>query len=191
LELGAKHVREHGRGLLDSNEKIIALVSESESEAIQSFRANVENENGVTARWDFIPVSNAPPYILTGGGALVGSPPPGEIHGLPSVGVYGPVMIVEQNILPPGYFVVLSTAGPNSTSNTVGVRELPGYEGLRQIPGNQQRYPLQESFYTRGFGTGVRFRSAAVVFQLTDESDYPTFPSSRSNVKCRHASVMA
>lgn len=53
-----------------------------------------------------------------------------------------------------------------------GVRELRGYEGLRQIPGNQQRYPLQESFYTRGFGTGVRFRSAAVVFQITDEDEY-------------------
>lgn len=80
--------------------------------------------------------------------------------------------IVEQNVLPLGFFVVLSTVGPNSASNAVGVRELPGYEGLRQIPGNQQRYPLQESFYTRGFGTGVRFRSAAVVFQITDEDEY-------------------
>jgi hypothetical protein len=92
--------------------------------------------------------------------------------GLPSVGVYGPVTVVEQNVLPPGFCVVLATSGPNSTSNAVGVRELVGYEGLRQIPGNQQRYPLQESFYTRGFGTGVRFRSAAVVFQITDEDEY-------------------
>jgi hypothetical protein len=60
--------------------------------------------------------------------------------------------------------VVLSSAGPNSPSNAVGVRELPGYGGMRQVPGNQVGYSLQESFYTRGFGTGVRFRSAAVVF---------------------------
>jgi hypothetical protein len=46
----------------------------------------------------------------------------------------GPVTIVEQNVLPAGFFVVLSTAGPNSASNPVGVRELPGYGGLRQIP---------------------------------------------------------
>jgi hypothetical protein len=37
---------------------------------------------------------------------------------------------------------------------------------------NQQRYPLQDSFYARGFGTGVRFRSAAVVFLITDDSEY-------------------
>jgi hypothetical protein len=139
---------------------------------IQGFRANVENENGQTARWDFIPAQNAPPYIITDGGQLVGTPPPGEIHGLPSVGVYGPVTVVEQNVLPPGFFVVVATSGPNATSNAVGVRELLGYEGLRQIPCNQHRYPLQESFYTRGFGSGVRFRSAAVVFQISDDSEY-------------------
>jgi hypothetical protein len=31
---------------------------------------------------------------------------------------------------------------------------------------------LQDSFYARGFGTGVRFRSAAVVFLITDDSEY-------------------
>jgi hypothetical protein len=172
LEEAVKHLREHGRGLLDSNERIIALVAESESEVIQGFRANIENRNGVSARWDFIPATNAPPYIITDGGHLVGTPPPAEIHGLPSVGSYGPVSIVEQNVLPSGYFVVLSTAGPNSTSNAVGVRELKGYEGFRQVPGNQIGYPLQESFYTRGFGTGVRYRSAAVAFQLTESTEY-------------------
>lgn len=119
-------------------------------------QANAENENGQTARWDFIPPTNAPSYIITKGGQVVGSPPPGEIHGLPSVGVYGPITVVEQNIVPPGYFVVVSTAGPNSTSNAISVRELHGYAGFRQVPGNQQGNPLQESFYTRGFGTGVR-----------------------------------
>jgi hypothetical protein len=126
LEDAVRHLREHGRGLLDSNEKIIALVAEAESEVIQGFRANVENENGITARWDFIPATNAPPYIITDGGQLVGTPPPGEIHGLPNVGVCGPVTIVEQNVVPPGFFVVLATSESNSTSNAVGVRELVG-----------------------------------------------------------------
>jgi hypothetical protein len=39
IEDAVRHIREHGRGLLDSNEKLIALVNEAESEDIQSWRA--------------------------------------------------------------------------------------------------------------------------------------------------------
>jgi hypothetical protein len=44
--------------------------------------------------------------------------------------------------------------------------------GLRLLPGSSQRYPLIDSYYVRGFGTGVRHRGAAVVMQITTESEY-------------------
>ena len=40
------------------------------------------------------------------------------------------------------------------------------------IPGRNQRYPLQDSFFARGFGTGVRHRGAAAVLQVTTDSTY-------------------
>jgi len=42
---------------------------------------------------------------------------------------------------------------------------------LRVIPG-PDLYPVQEHFYARGFGTGVRHRGAAVAVQITGSSSY-------------------
>ena len=47
----------------------------------------------------------------------------------------------------------------------------PAYQGLRHIPGHGP-YPIQESFFARGFGVGVRHRSAAVVMQVTTNATY-------------------
>jgi hypothetical protein len=46
------------------------------------------------------------------------------------------------------------------------------YQGLRHIPGHWNGYPLQDSFFARGFGVGVRHRSAAVVCQITSSNSY-------------------
>ena len=169
-----KHVREHGFGLTDSNQKLLCMCNERESEEIQSFRANEANNNSAISKWDFIPASNQPAFVLSGGGQLVGNQPPGEVFNLPSVGSYGPVSIVESSFIPSGYFAVIATTGPGSSSNVIGVREhvTPAYRGLRQLPGNQQGYPLIESFYTRAFGVGTRYRGAAVVYQLKATGTY-------------------
>jgi hypothetical protein len=53
---------------VDSNQEIIALVNERESEVIQSFRANVENNNSQISKWDFLPASNQPSFILQAAG---------------------------------------------------------------------------------------------------------------------------
>ncbi len=171
-----KALREHGYGLVDSNQQIIALVNERESEVIQSFRANVENNNSQTSKWDFLPANTQPSFILQGAGELVGNLPPGEIFGLPTVGKWGPVWIVETQYVPAGYFAVVATSGPGSTTNPIGVREHTNatYRGLRQIPGSSSTYPLTESFYTRAFGVGTRHRGAAAVYQLTSSSTYTT-----------------
>ena len=156
LEDAVKAIREHGYGLVDSTQKLIALVNESESEKIQGFRAGQENSTGIIAKWDFIPAANQPSFVLQGGGQLVGNQPPGEVFTLSSVGTYGPISIVESSYVPSGYLAVIASSGPGALTNVVGVRQHPNttYQGLRQIPGAQPGYPLTESFYTRSFGTG-------------------------------------
>ena len=143
-----KHVREHGFGLTDSNQKLLCLCNEAQSEEIHSFRANEQDGNGIVSKGDFIPASNQPTFVLSGGGQLVGNQPPGTVFNLPSVGSYGPLSIVESSFIPSGYFAVVATTGPGSSSNVIGVREhvTPQYQGLRQLPGSQQGYPLIESF---------------------------------------------
>ncbi|MCX2716025.1 hypothetical protein [Mycolicibacterium sp. J2] len=173
LEVTIGHIREHGYGLVDSNEQLICLVNPNDSEVIQSFRAGVVN-SGVTAKWDFIPAENQPAFIIASGGQLVGSQPPGTVFGLQSVGKYGPLWIVESNFCPQGYFATIATAGPGASSNAVGVRQHPNrqYQGFRQLGGSQPGYPLQDSFYSRSFGVGTRHRGAAVVTQLTEDTEY-------------------
>jgi hypothetical protein len=39
--------------------------------------------------------------------------------------------------------------------------------GLRLVKGRSADYPLQEAYYQRGFGTGVRQRGGAVVMKIT------------------------
>ncbi|WP_431233778.1 hypothetical protein ACQ856_03535 [Mycolicibacterium psychrotolerans] len=174
LEVCVSHIREHGYGLTDSNEQLICLVKPADSEIVQSFRAGVVNENGQKAKWDFIPAENQPAFIIASGGQLVGSQPPGTVFGLQSVGKYGPLWLVESNFVPQHYFATVATAGPQAPSNAIGVRQHtnPLYQGFRQLAGNQPGYPLLDSFYTRSFGVGTRHRGAAVVTQLTEDTEY-------------------
>lgn len=174
IEDAVRHIRQHGYGLTDSNQRIIVLCNEVESEKIQSFRAGQENFNSAKAKWDFIPAKDQPTFVLQGGGQLVGNQPDGKVFNLPSVGSYGPAAIIESSFIPTGYFATISTAGPGSPTNIVGVREHQNaaYRGLRQIPGYRPAYPLQDSYYSRSFGVGVRHRGAAICTQLTAPGAY-------------------
>jgi hypothetical protein len=89
-------------------------------------------------------------------------------------GSYGDVWILPVEFMPPTYLVMAATNGPNSPLNPIGFREHPrtDQQGLRLLPGNQQKYPLIDSYYCRGFGTGVRHRGAAVVMQITASASY-------------------
>jgi hypothetical protein len=174
LETTVTKIREHGYALVDSPEELVCLVHPTESEIIQTFRANVANENSQVPKWDFIRAVNQPAFIIADGGQLVGAQPPGTVFGLPSVGKYGPLNIVESNFVPEHWFAVVATAGPGAASNVVGVRQHSNrvYQGLRQIPGSTATYPLTESFFSRSFGVGTRHRGAAVVTQITDSGSY-------------------
>lgn len=165
------------KGHTASGQRLLLLVNPSESETIASFRVGVESADLTRARYDFVPSGTAPARYVTE--RLEGAAPPVEYGGLPVIGSYGDALVIESMFVPSGYVATVASSGPNSERNVVGLREHenPAYRGLRLIPGNQQRYPLVESFYAQSFGVGVRRRGAAAVMQLTDEADY-TAPTS-------------
>jgi hypothetical protein len=56
----------------------------------------------------------------------------------------------------------------------IGVRQHRNtlYQGLRIIPGYRPAYPLQDSFFQRSFGVGVRHRGSAAVMQIKASGTY-------------------
>ncbi|MDJ0401741.1 hypothetical protein QNA28_25240 [Rhodococcus rhodochrous] len=159
--------------------QLLILANPDESEQIQGWRAGEESRaGGPLAKHSFIPSASAPAYLQPEN--IVGQVAPGEYGGLPVAGSYGPAWLIESEFIPAGYVTVVATGGPNSERNPVAFRQHSNaaYQGLRMIPGRDQRYPLQDSFFSRGFGTGVRHRGAAAVLQVTTSTDY-TAPSLR------------
>lgn len=166
-------IREHGYGI-ETGTQFVLLANRTEVKEIRKFRQGVVNNNGVTANYDFIPAPSQPSLIVPNQQGLLGQLPPDSFGGLPVVGSYANILIIEEDYIPSKYMVMFGTGGAGNLQNPVGLREHanPAYRGLRLLPGNQQRYPLVESFYSRGFGTGVRQRGGAAVMQLSAPGAY-------------------
>jgi hypothetical protein len=162
------HVAHHGFSAVNGTQ-LLLMVNPQEGAQIRKFRANVTNNNAAVALYDFIPSATQPALIVPNAQGLIGDRPPSSINGLPVIGLYGPVLIVEEEYVPPGYMVVIGTGGEGNLRNPIGIREHanPNLRGLRLVPGNRQGYPLVESFYSRGFGTGIRQRGGSAVMQVT------------------------
>lgn len=150
---------------IDRGYTMVLLVNRQEGKAIRGFRVSSGDD------YDFIPSQNV------GGGVIVN----GQVVGQPSgpvlpgeVGTYGPWRVVEEGYVPAGYLVGFATGGERNINNPVGIREHanPGMRGLRLVKGRDNNYPLVDSFYQRGFGTGVRHRGAGVVMEVTDDATY-------------------
>lgn len=171
LEDAAKSVREHGYGS-DSNSRILAFVNPAQAEVISTFKAGIENNNDAIAHYDYIPSAGAPAYLIAQN--LVGAVAPAQFNNLKVEGSYGDIWIVKSDFVPENYLVVAATYGPNSPNNVIGVRSHvnPAYQGLRQIAGFRPNYPLQDSFFQRSFGVGVRHRGAAAVTQIKASGEY-------------------
>ena len=167
-----RHITEHGYGRFGSQGgQLIILAHPNQVEDMTFWRAGVEYAAGKVPKFDFVPSQAAPAYFTTE--HLVGAVAPTEFEGLRVLGSYGDAWLIESHYVPAGYVIVAATSGLDSDRNPVGFREHPNpsYQGLRQIPGRGP-YPLQDSFYVRGFGVGVRHRGAAVVMQVTNSSTY-------------------
>lgn len=166
LESALDHIEEHGYSIANGT-TLIHLVNKAQARVIRTFKMGVANQNGIVPAYDFIPSDNQPPQLVSSEG-LLGSRPPSMWNGLRVLGSYRDALIIEDNAIPEGYMLTFGTGGLGALGNLVGLREhaQPAFRGLRLLPGNQQGYPLTESYYSRGFGTGIRQRGAAVVTQF-------------------------
>ncbi|MEZ0354090.1 hypothetical protein [Mycobacterium sp. pR1184] len=166
------HVKEHGYGMHPATQLVILLNPlDFDASLMSSWKAGVEYRTGQTPKWDFIPSALMPAWISNE--TIHGPIPNAEYNGLQVWGSYGGALVIQSNYVPRYYTAVVATGGPNSDANPVGFREHvnPAYQGLRHIPGHGP-YPLQDSFYVRGFGVGTRHRGAAVVAQITENLTY-------------------
>jgi hypothetical protein len=175
------NIAEHGYGI-ENGTQFVAMMGKALIREVRKWRYNEGNgDDGAgnptaTANYDFIPAPNQPAMIVPNEQGLLGSQPPTTWNGLPVIGSYAGVLIVEEAYIPEDYVLMLATGGAGDLQNPVGFREHanPQYRGLRLIPGNQQRYPLIDSFYARGFGTGIRQRAGSAIMQITENASYTT-----------------
>lgn len=154
----------------DNGYRIVAMVNSAVGNTIRTFRAGT---NG--ARYDFIPAVGQPGQLITLTQQIVGQAQiANTLDGLNVIGNYGPVAIVQDDWMPTTHVFTFATGGPASLGNPVGLREHANanLRGLRLVKGRQPEYPLIDSFWAVGFGTGVRQRGGGIVLQLASGSTY-------------------
>jgi len=170
------HLVHHGYGRQNGSTMIL-LANRTEIATMRGWRVAAGDS------YDFIAGAGQPPWLLptiTGGVVTPqGGAVPGQVNGLTVVGQYGPWAIVEEDYMPSGYIFGFATGGDNSATNPVGIREHQNaaLRGLRLVKGRQPDYPLIDSFYNRGFGTGIRHRGAGIVMQITAAGTYTVPPA--------------
>lgn len=157
---------------------ILHLVNKAQSAVIRLFKSAM---NGGTDRWDFIPAQGTPNFLLPAQLVVNQSAvqrPNNTYRGIKVLGQYGDALVLENDYFPAGYVVTTATGGPENVQNPLGIREhaRADLRGLRMVKQRQDDYPLQDSYWQRGFGTGVRHRGATYVMQITASGTY-TVPS--------------
>lgn len=177
LETAAKNVTHHGYGT-EPNARLLALMNPAQAEVVSQWKAGQESATGIVARHDYIPSAGAPAYFSPD--EIVGQVAPESYNGLKVQGSYGPVWVIASDFIPEDYFAVVATYGANSPDNVIGFRQHPQrqYQNLRTIPGLVPGYPLQDAYFQRSFGVGVRRRGQACVTQIKAAGNYvaPVIP---------------
>lgn len=152
----------------ENGSTLFAMVNVTEANTIRGFRV------ATGARYDFIPAQGQPGLILNRETVLGQQPVGANFRGLNVIGSYGPLLIIEEDYVPPAYVVALVSGGDANIQNPIGLREHSNasLRGLRLVKGRENDYPLIDSYYVRGFGTGVRQRGAGMVMQITASGSY-------------------
>lgn len=166
------HLAHHGY-TMENGVTHILFVNTAQAKVIRTFRVSTG------ATWDFIPSTGSPAELIDRSVILFGgSQPPATYNGLAVAGKYGPWLVVNDDMFPAGYMAGVASGGPENLNNPVGIREHANasMRGLRLVKGPNPDYPLIDSFYQRGFGTGIRQRGGSVVMQVTANASY-TNPS--------------
>lgn len=159
--------KSHGYSV-ENGTQHFALVNNVEATTIRSFRV------ATGARYDFIPAVGQPGLIVPNAEGLIGNQVGATFRGFNVIGSYGTLLIIEEEYVPVGYVVAFASGGTANLNNPIGFREHanPGLRGLRLVKGRDADYPLIDSYYARGFGTGVRQRGAGMVMQITAAGTY-------------------
>lgn len=166
IEDAVRNLQSHGYGR-DSGTRIVVFANSSTVTDVMQWRRGAVPPGGGAGdepHYDFIPSVEQPAQFVPNGG-LLGEVPPNRWNGLVVEGSFMNTYIIDEPTIPAGYALVLATGGAGSAENVVGIREhaSPEWRGLRLLPGNQMRYPLLDSYYMHGFGTGIRQRGAGLV----------------------------
>jgi hypothetical protein len=187
IESMATHLQHHGFRM-ELGYRLVLMVNPQEAAIISTFKRGTDSQPDATAvalpRWDFIPIGPA----WYGGGIrlteaenqpVIGAPPSAALEGLNEIGTYGPFHVVEDELMPVGYMFAFATGGEVALTNPIGIREHrnPRGRGLQLLDGPDREYPIRESYYTHGFGTGVRNRGAGVVMQVLATSSTYVVPA--------------
>lgn len=166
------HLTHHGYDRANGVD-LVLMVHKQQADVIRNFRSVA---NGGTALYDFIPAQGQPSFLLpTDVRVAEGTTrPPAQLRGLKVIGAYGEFTIVEEDYIPAGYMVAFGTGGSASLTNPIGIREHQNQalRGLRLVKGRSADYPLQDAYYQRGFGTGIRQRGAGVIMQIKASGTY-------------------
>ena len=169
----SEHLRHHGYDKTNGVQQIVA-VNSREGKVIRTFRV----ANGDT--YDFIPSQGEPQdRILEATQTVSGGRISATYSGLRAIGTYGDMIVVEDDLFPAGYVLVVGSGGSMNLNNPVGIREHknPSLRGLRLVKGRDADYPLIDAFYNCGIGSGVRQRGGSAVMQIKASGSY-TAPAS-------------
>lgn len=176
LEAVAALLEEHGYSRANGYQ-IVIMVNPAQANPIRLYRAGQTNQNAVVATYDFVPPTGTN-IIISATAQLLGQQPAQTWNGFDVVGAYGPYLIVQDGNIPSGYIFAFATLGGNQNANLIGLREHPqaSMRGLILKGGDRADYPLVNSTYIHGLGTGVRTRGAGAVMQITASGTY-TIPT--------------
>ena len=167
----------HGYAM-ENGYTIVALVNTALGNQIRNFRSAVnavQAVGGNYGRFDFIPATPQPGQILPQTTQVFGQQQvSGTLGGLTVIGNYGPILIVVDDYMPTDYLLSFATGGADNLQNPIGLRQHANanLRGLRLVKGRTPDYPLIDSFWAAGFGTGVRQRGGGIVLQLSNAGSY-------------------
>lgn len=154
--------KSHGYSVENGTQHFM-LANNTEAVTIRTFKV------ATSARYDFIPSLGSPAVILPATNGLLGTQVAATFRGFNVIGSYGNLIIIEEEYIPAGYIVAFASGGDSNLNNPIGFREHAnaGLRGLRLVKGREADYPLIDSYYQRGFGTGVRQRGAGMIMKIT------------------------
>lgn len=158
---------------------LVLMVSTVVGNMVRNFRSAVNTNQAVGGnygRYDFIPAVGQPGQIIPTTTQVIGaSQVANTLQGLTVIGNYGPLLVVEDDWLPNTHVMAFATGGTDNLSNPVGLREhrQESLRGLRLVKGRNPDYPLIDSFWAAGFGTGIRHRGGGIVIELTASAYAP------------------